>query len=87
MKQSYSEPVDLLTHNTTKAFQIEDVNAHLTSVAAAYDMLSFLRSSTYELSYQREDRSASFYRGLSLCIEVVQNQLGQGLAPSEEQQD
>ncbi|WP_394182668.1 hypothetical protein [Marinomonas posidonica] len=46
-----------------------------------------MRSSTHELSFQREERSASFYRGLSLCIEVVQNQLGQGLVKSEEKQD
>lgn len=57
-----------------------DLEAHLNSIAAAYDMLDFLRSSTNKFSYHEEVHSSAFYRGLSQCLAAVQEKLEQGLS-------
>lgn len=63
---------------------IDDEALHLAAVAAAQDMLTFLRTSTNNLSYHEELHSPLFYRGLSLCIGAVQKQLTEGLGETDE---
>ncbi len=84
-KSIFDSVVPSSTSNpSVQPIQITDLNEHLMSVAAAHDMLSFLRSSTHELSHQDEGRSPSFYRGLSLCIELVQQKLEHGLSRQDQ---
>lgn len=64
---------------------IDDEAQHLAGVAAAQDMLSFLRTSTNHLALHEELHTPPFYRGLSLCIGAVQAQLSEGLMESDEE--